>query len=73
MHKQIRFIAQNIEHTVHSALSRLNLGQENMLQVVSFIKQEWKVKDRQWWALEVSELFWKKVFAEEFTLKLIKY
>lgn len=40
MHKQIRFIAQNIEHTVHSALSRLNLGQENMLQVVSFIKQE---------------------------------
>ena len=40
MHKQIRFIAQNIEYTVHSALSRLNLVQENMLQVKSFIKQE---------------------------------
>lgn len=40
MHKQIRFIAQNIEHTVQSVLSRLNLGQESMLQVISFIKQE---------------------------------
>lgn len=40
MHKQIRFIAQNIEHTVQSVLSRLSLGQESMLQVISFIKQE---------------------------------
>lgn len=42
MHKQIRFIAQNIEHTVQSVLSRLNLGKREHAASYKFHKARMK-------------------------------